>query len=59
MKIFKELLKGIREAAFIVCVIMIIVGIFVTMASEEYDQLDGIAIILGFGLLLPFTRKNK
>lgn len=59
MKNFKEFFRGMKEALFIVCVIMILIGIFMTMADWDLEKLDGIAIILGFGLLLPFTRKKK
>jgi len=59
VKIIKELFKGVKEALFAACIVMIFTGIFMTLTSWEWEQLDGIAVILGAGFMLPFVAKKK
>lgn len=47
-------MKTINKLAVITCVLTIVLGLILTLTKCGWEQLDGIAIMLAGGVLLPY-----
>lgn len=50
--------KAMRLAAMCCCIVAVLGGVFVTLATCGWQQLDGIATILAGGVLLPYFAED-